>query len=150
MKYLLLVIILIIYSPSAYSDTQEQEVECLALNIYHEAKGEPLTGQIMVGVVVSNRVHHKSFPETFCGVIKQYKQFSWYWDGKSDRVRNLISYKKSKRVAQYIYFKHMEGTLPKYGNLLHYHADYVEPYWSTSMSREFKLGRHIFYKPISK
>ena len=26
-----------------------------------------------------------------------------------------------------------------------YHADYVDPYWSKSMHRLTKIGRHIFY-----
>ena len=27
----------------------------------------------------------------------------------------------------------------------YYHADYVDPYWSKSMHRLTKIGRHIFY-----
>jgi len=30
-------------------------------------------------------------------------------------------------------------------NVLHYHADYVEPYWASSLYRVAKIGRHIFY-----
>jgi spore germination cell wall hydrolase CwlJ-like protein len=30
-------------------------------------------------------------------------------------------------------------------NATYYHADYVDPYWSKSMHRLTKIGRHIFY-----
>ena len=28
----------------------------------------------------------------------------------------------------------------------HYHADYVDPYWASSMTKTVKIGKHIFYK----
>ena len=38
------------------------EIDCLALNIYFEARGEPKLGQIAVGHVVLNRVVDKRYP----------------------------------------------------------------------------------------
>ena len=35
------------------------ERECLALNIYHEARGEPIVGQEAVAYVTINRMHHE-------------------------------------------------------------------------------------------
>ena len=34
----------------------------------------------------------------------------------------------------------------KIGNADHYHADYVDPYWSDAAKVTVKIGRHIFYK----
>ena len=48
-----------------------EAVMCMALNLYHEAKGEPRQGQIAVAHVVMNRMNDPNFPETVCGVIKQ-------------------------------------------------------------------------------
>ncbi len=50
---------------------------CLALAVYHEARGEPLIGQKAVAEVVMNRVASDRFPDTICGVVMQPKQFSF-------------------------------------------------------------------------
>lgn len=49
----------------------------LALNIYHEAKGESLEGKLMVAEVVMNRVEDKRFPKTICEVVYDKGQFEW-------------------------------------------------------------------------
>ena len=75
---------------------EQEEVRCLAENIYFEARSESTAGRMAVALVVLNRVEDKRFPDTVCGVVKQTKyypsgridlhscQFSWYCDGKSD------------------------------------------------------------------
>ena len=40
-------------------DHVAEELRCMALNIYHEARGEPFAGQVAVGHVVMNRVASK-------------------------------------------------------------------------------------------
>ena len=62
---------------------------CLALNIYHEARGEGMMGKYAVAHVVMNRVEHERFPDTVCDVITQRRnnrlhqcQLSWYCDGR--------------------------------------------------------------------
>ena len=46
-----------------------EAIVCLALNIYHEARGEPPEGQLGVGWVVLNRVDDPRFPDSVCGVV---------------------------------------------------------------------------------
>ncbi len=46
-------------------------VECLALNIYHEARGEPEAGRLAVGHVVVNRALDGRFPKDVCQVVRQ-------------------------------------------------------------------------------
>ncbi|HIE75488.1 MAG TPA: cell wall hydrolase, partial [Gammaproteobacteria bacterium] len=53
------------------------EVGCLALNIYHEARGESHDGQVAVAAVTLNRMQSASYPDTVCGVVWQPHQFSW-------------------------------------------------------------------------
>ena len=74
--------------------------ECLAKNIYFEAKNQPLMGQLAVAIVVMNRVADHRFPNTVCEVVQQGPtlawtenfpvknkcQFSWYCDGKKDVI----------------------------------------------------------------
>ena len=125
------------------------EIECLALNIYFEARSEPEAGQLAVGHVVMNRVASARFPGTVCDVIQQggelrrYRcQFSWWCDGRSDTPRNKRLWEKSAELALNVYWGQSED--PTEGALW-YHADYVKPYWRKAFERGPKIGRHIFY-----
>ena len=65
-----------VWSEAAASDEWIQdELDCLAKNIYFEARGESLTGKIAVANVTMNRVEHHKYPSTVCGVVTQVK---WY------------------------------------------------------------------------
>jgi len=55
---------------------------CLALAIFHESRGEPIKAQYAVAEVVHNRSKHKDFPDTYCKVVTQKSQFSWYKSSK--------------------------------------------------------------------
>ena len=49
------------------------EIFCLAQNIYFEAGNQPLAGKIAVTQVVLNRTEHPNYPTTACGVVYQAK-----------------------------------------------------------------------------
>jgi len=126
-----------------------EEIGCLALNIYFEARGEPELGKIAVAHVVLNRVADRRFPTTVCDVVRQGGedklhrcQFSWWCDGQSDRPRDARSWDKVKAVAHKVYW----GFSPDpTDGALWYHADSVSPYWSTAFVRGPKIGQHQFY-----
>jgi spore germination cell wall hydrolase CwlJ-like protein len=136
--------------PSAKQEIPiENELFCLALNIYFEARGEGEQGQLAVGHVVMNRVADRHYPSTVCNVVQQggeerrYRcQFSWWCDGKPDRPLNQKAWLKSLELAITVYFGHSED--PTDGALW-YHADYVNPYWSNTLVLGNKIGQHIFY-----
>ena len=44
----------------------KEHVECLAMNIYHEARNESLSGKIAVILVTMNRVADERFPSSIC------------------------------------------------------------------------------------
>ena len=48
-----------------------EELECMAKNIYFEARNEATVGQLAVGQTVINRVQSSRFPNTICGVVHQ-------------------------------------------------------------------------------
>jgi spore germination cell wall hydrolase CwlJ-like protein len=126
-----------------------RQVRCLAQNIYFEARGEPLRGQLGVAHVVMNRVEDHRFPATICGVIKEGGearrgacQFSWWCDGQSDRPTDLVAWRRSFEVALQIYLgRTADPTL----GALWYHADYVQPEWRRAYVRGPRIGRHLFY-----
>ncbi len=124
-------------------------LDCLALNIYHEARGELLEGQIAVAQVVMNRVGDPDFPAGVCDVVKQGGerrrdrcQFSWWCDGLSDRPDDAGAWEDSKGLAGKILAGGLED--PTRGALW-YHADHVTPDWQRDMIRQGKIGRHVFY-----
>lgn len=126
-----------------------QEIHCLALNIYFEARSEPRAGKLAVGHVVMNRVADKRYPSKICDVVKQggearrHKcQFSWFCDGLSDNPRNLRAWQQSLVLARVIFWGYSED--PTNGALW-YHADYARPYWRKLLERGPKIGRHLFY-----
>lgn len=136
--------------PLTKRDTQvENEVRCLALNIYFEARSEPEQGQRAVGHVVMNRVANQHYPNTVCKVVRQGGeeqlnrcQFSWWCDGRSDKPSNQKVWRNSLRLANAIYLGHSKD--PTAGALW-YHAVYVSPYWSDTLVLVRKIGQHLFY-----
>ncbi len=57
-------------TPAAAGVDVSRELECLALTIYFEARGEPDQGKIAVGHVVMNRASHPQFPHKVCEVVQ--------------------------------------------------------------------------------
>ena len=84
----------------------DEHVQCLAMNMYHEARDQGTAGKLAVSAVVMNRVNDNRFPNSVCEVVLQgptrpsWKdpsisypirnrcQFSWYCDGKSDDIKD--------------------------------------------------------------
>ena len=58
------------------------EIYCLAQNIYFEAGNQPLAGKIAVAQVVQNRMAHPNYPSTACGVMYRCKVEN-NWKGSS-------------------------------------------------------------------
>lgn len=139
------------------------ELECLALNIYHEARSESLAGQFAVADVTLNRVKNTRYPSTICGVVKQSVmsewgverglfipkknmcQFSWYCDGQSDAPVEQYAWLRAKGVAEdFLSYRKFRGITE---GATHYHASYVQPEWSfhRKMNLIGRIGDHIFY-----
>ena len=135
----------------------ETALMCMAANIYHEAKNQPMAGQIAVAQVVMNRVNDSRYPDNVCDVVKQgltYKngkvvlgkcQFSWYCDGKKDDV-NMKSekWRNSLRYASMVITNRI--TLDVTEGATHYHATYVRPAWARTKTKTVRINRHIFYR----
>lgn len=133
-----------------------EDVSCLALNIYHEARNQPMVGQIAVALVTLNRVDDPRFPNTVCGVVTQGKHvggvpvknkchFSWYCDGKSDKALNIELYQGIVQLAKTIY-RNRDSIYDITNGSTHYHTDKVHPYWVETKERVVQIEDHIFYR----
>lgn len=128
----------------------DKELWCMATAIYFEARGESYRGQVAVGQVVMNRVAHKLYPDTICGVVFQNQskrnacQFSFACDGIPETVTDNKSWKQAQQIAADV----VSGKeyLPEVGYATHYHATYVRPAWAPRMKKVTKIGMHVFYQ----
>ena len=128
----------------------DKELWCMATAIYFESRGESYRGQVAVGQVVMNRVAHKLYPDTICGVVFQNQskrnacQFSFACDGIPEKVTDGKSWKQAQQIAADV----VSGKeyLPEVGYATHYHATYVRPHWAPRMKKLTKIGLHVFYQ----
>ncbi len=146
----LIVALVLSAGPGLAGDKPASKLDCLALNIYFEARGEPLEGKRAVGHVVINRVEDEQFPSNVCQVVHQGGeavrdrcQFSWWCDGRSDKPVDLVSWQESREVA----WKVLSGATkdPTHGALW-YHAGHVQPDWQDELVKIHKIGGHLFYR----
>ena len=133
----------------ASGETRARALECLTSAIYYEAAQEPTDGQRAVAQVVLNRVRHPAFPNSVCGVVYEGStrvtgcQFTFTCDG-SMAYRPVPSlWNRARKVAEAA----LNGAVfAPAGYATHYHANYVVPYWASSLVKTTVQGAHIFYR----
>ena len=139
-------------SPFAFSGdsaTRARALECLTSTIYYEAGRESENGQRAVAQVVLNRVRHPAFPSTVCGVVYQGStratgaQFTFTNDGSLYRQPDFAGWARARRIAD----EALSGSVfAPVGMATHYHANYVVPYWASSLAKNAVIGAHLFYR----
>jgi len=137
-------------SRAASADANDrQQIACLALTIYYEARGESDRGQLAVGHVVMNRTRSALFPANVCDVVREGGpqrhrcQFSWWCDGLSDRPKHQAALRESLSLAEKIYYG---CTSDPTAGALWYHSTAVRPSWSRSFGPGKRIDRHVFYR----
>lgn len=121
-----------------------KEIECLALNIYHEARGESWAGKVGVAQITINRAD-TAFrkKKTICSVVYDPAQFSWTLSTKKRFTRpqgdvwgeSLLA---AKEAASGLRIKGLETSK-------HYYAEWIRPpYWSKGMTFVLPIGQHRY------
>ncbi|QGH74753.1 cell wall hydrolase domain protein [Bacteriophage DSS3_PM1] len=124
---------------------------CLAMALYFEVRGEmkhnPHPGYA-VAEVIMNRVEDRRWPDNVCAVIQQDKgpkphdcQFSFYCDGKSDKMGDVKAREQSIAIAKDV----LAGERPLGITSNHYHTDKVNPSWNKRMEFDGLIGGHLFF-----
>ena len=130
-------------------DKGGEEWACLTEALYFEARGESLKGQLAVAEVILNRVDHRKYPDTVCGVITQGAekrhrcQFSFKCDGRPEKFSEKDAYERVGKIAQMM-LDGRERALTD--GATHYHTVHVSPGWSRRLNKTAKIGVHLFYK----
>ena len=115
---------------------------CLSLALYHEARGEPLLGQLMVAKVIVNRMESRRWPSSMCNVITQDRQFSFYRKDNTPKPRDEVAWVKAQELAVKII---NEPDILPYTVADHYHTVDVYPVWRRKLHRVVRIGKHVFY-----
>ena len=120
-----------------------QQLGCLAMNIYHEGRGESAKGRAAIAHVTMNRVRSRHYPDTICEVVWQRKQFSW------TRVaprHHVIHDQEAWQQALVVANLFMNGARAAgLGKAMHYHSVTVQPSWMDGAKLVALVGNHMFY-----
>ena len=134
------------------NDTDRRELTCLAMNVYYEARGEPVEGQYGVAEVTMNRVDDPRYPDTVCGVVYQQR-----WDYLRKRHVSAFSWtefdavpepegeawERAVEVADATFYGRRSESLD---GAVHYHSVHIRPSWARGKDPVAKIGRHAFYR----
>lgn len=135
----------------------KKDLRCMTEAIYYEAGNQSSLGKEAVATVIMNRVRHKNYPATICGVVYQhtYKddlkvcQFSFTCQEKYKPHYGL--WKESKIIAQRVLKNYYHSDILKsLDKALWFHAVYVNPFWSQQKVLITQIGDHLFYRDKQK
>ena len=139
--------------------TVQQEQQCIAEALWHEARGEPKDGIIAVLEVIQNRTHAKGYASTFCGVVQQPKQFSYRNHLKQGQIvkTDLNKLQQAEReihtYIQELAFRAAVGSFKGIlgdSTVLYYHTVQLKkiPKWSKQNKKYAIIGSHIFISRV--
>lgn len=140
MKKLITSIVVLAAAGLTHAAKLDSETQCLAKNVYHEARGEPWHGKLAVAIVTLNRAQHWRFPNTICKVVYQPGQFTWT-QYRNLRIHETYAWQESVLVAQIAREFHRDYA--QHFPALYFHNKMVKPLWRHR--RLATIGNHIFY-----
>jgi spore germination cell wall hydrolase CwlJ-like protein len=135
------------------------QINCLAQNMYHEARGQSTAGIKAVALVTINRSKSGRFPKTICGVVNQTTlvkqddpqqptkkvcQFEWRCAEETAKIVDKTSYNRIYSLATSVYM-HYNRVNDITGGALYFHNTSVSPDWK-NLVRTIQIEDHIFYK----
>ena len=138
LKYAVLVLSVTLTATLHAKSYDNTQIQCIAQNAYHEARGEGEKGMLGTIFVVLNRTKDSRFPSTPCKVIAQKNQFVWYGRGKT--IKEPKEYDKAKQlVHEVLGGKHKDVTC----GAIYFNAHHKSPKNSKFTVR---IGNHSFFK----
>lgn len=141
MKSLTVAIILLCFGVGVANASVSKETVCLAKNVYYEAKGESLQGQMAVAQVTLNRLRSKKWGKTICQVVYAKNQFSWTSSKKAKTPKGeawLEALRTAEKARRGFKMKGMQ-------NVLYFHAKGSKPRWAHKRKVALRMGNHVFY-----
>ena len=132
----------------------KRQLGCLARNVFYEANGEPMEGQMAVAQVTVNRARSGLFPRDLCAVVAQTTyaddktkvcQFSWMCDSKIDKNKTISQHNPSYIAARRVYLENQRvASLDNKVLYFHRYDVKIDPSWPHHVVDQ--IGNHVFYK----
>jgi spore germination cell wall hydrolase CwlJ-like protein len=124
-----------------------EEVMCVTEAIWFEARGESVAGKYAVAHTIRNRVNSSRFPNSYCEVVNQPRQFSYLNEGRPTvEVRNHIdalAFEWSVRIAVDLVNDTLGSDITHQSK--HYFNPYkANPYWRNYGNEVGMVGNHLF------
>lgn len=117
----------------------QQQIVCLALNVYYEGRGTDSREQMMIAKVTMNRVKTVGWPKTACGVVFQSAvvrgqrigQFSWTTGNRAALEED--AWIRAQRIAYLAYVDRDRHDMTN--NATYFHLKSIRrPDWSRKMN----------------
>ena len=126
------------------------EQQCIAEALYYEARGEGEQGMRYVLSVIHNRKNSIGFPNSYCKVIHQRKQFSYrnsvnpglHVAVSPQKLHDQQSYILASTIAEEAAYGRFKPLLD--ADVLYYHTPSVNPKWARAMQKIKSIAGHHF------
>jgi len=131
------------------NESELKDLECIAWNLYFEARGGTKIEQVAVAYIPINRTKHSRFSLDICTNVFQYnyvngrKFFQFVWAGYKPNKKWKIEHNtwlKVQEIAYNVYRQNIQDTAHGSIYFSHRTAD-----WAPSI-RKIPIGSHLFWK----
>ncbi len=133
--------------------SHREDRNCLAKNLYFEARNQNFDANKAVVQVVHYRIKSPYYKNDICDVIYEPSQFSWVNDSYPNRPNlsnpvERLAWEKSVSLAdQYMNNELISKFDPELSGVTMYHEKSIEPNWDWSKVQYIKtVDDHKFYK----
>lgn len=144
MRFFVGVLLWLVTTAAHTEPPQHSDLLCMATNIFFEARGEPVKGQLAVRDVTNNRGSNT------CAVVFKRKQFSWTHQQRWSRIESFLLGTPKLNAAEYKAWVKAQWIATSSARVLpegytHYHAVSANPPWT---KRGIVIGRHKYLKGV--
>lgn len=125
-----------------------KEMNCLAQNIYYEARGESILGMVGIAQITLNRADSKHRGKsTLCGVVHDDRQFSWANGSAKPRRLDKVSWQHSLHIAQLVL---LGVRIRELDDAIYFHSRKIkQPKWSRDLPVNKTIGKHIYFGAVN-
>jgi len=117
------------------------EINCIALTVFIEARGESTLGQALVASSIVNRARTLGIDE--CSVVSATGQYHTTLSADPWLI-DADSWRRSLDIARIV--RSDEYDLASCRGVTHFHANSVDPHWSSRLDYACKVDGHTYYR----
>jgi len=139
-------------SPLPLTNYQLSEVQCLTEMLWYEARGESTSGMLAVLQVLKNRKESTKYPDSYCAIVHQPRQFSYRNHLKPGQKLQIRAFKPlDKEMHTKVLYLSIRAVLEGFEPVLDpsalwYARKEVKKSWMKKMKRVVQIDSHSFYK----